>query len=123
MMATAAGWALPSLRGAILLIESEGLAIGHFDRVLTMLTRAGHWEGVVGIAVGHVNGTPPNPPLDAIELLRQHLSGFAVPILGGLPIGHAPEARSILVGAMAEMDADSGVITQHSREMTAYRAG
>ncbi|ACB28320.1 S66 peptidase family protein [Methylobacterium radiotolerans] len=112
MIATTAGWALPSLRGAILLIESAGLAIGQLDRALTMLGRAGHLDGLVGIAVGHVKGTPPNPPLDAIDLLRQHLSGFAVPILGGLPIGHDGDARSVLIGARAELDADSGTLVQ-----------
>jgi muramoyltetrapeptide carboxypeptidase len=45
MIAATAGWALPSLRGAILLIESAGLGIGQFDRTLTMLTRAGHLDG------------------------------------------------------------------------------
>jgi muramoyltetrapeptide carboxypeptidase len=70
------------------LIESADLAIGQFDRALTVLTRAGHSDGVVGILVAHVNGTPPNPPLDAVELLHQPVSGFAVPILGGLPISH-----------------------------------
>lgn len=119
MIATTAGWALPSLRGAIFLIESAGLAIGQFDRALTMLVRAGHLDGIAGIAVGHLNGTPPNPPLDVVELLRQHLSGFAVPILAGLPIGHDPDARSVVIGMMAEMDADHGTLIQRSGGMAA----
>ncbi|WP_375143320.1 hypothetical protein [Pelagibacterium sp. H642] len=65
-----------------------------------------------------MNGTPPNPPLDAVEPLRQHLSDFAVPILGGLPIGHDADARSVVVGAMANMDADRGVLTQRPDETT-----
>lgn len=112
MIATAAGWALPSLRGAILLIESAGLGIGQFDRALTMLTRAGHFDGVAGIAIGHITGTPANPPLDAIELLRQHLSGFGVPVLGGLPIGHDVDARPVLIGAQTEIDATAGLLMQ-----------
>ncbi|WP_306120877.1 MULTISPECIES: hypothetical protein [unclassified Roseitalea] len=112
MVATAAGWALPSLRGAILLIESAGLGIGQFDRALTMLTRAGHFDGVAGIVIGHITGTPANPPLDAIELLRQHLSSFGVPVLGGLPIGHDADARSVLIGAQTEIDATAGLLMQ-----------
>ncbi|WP_306120935.1 MULTISPECIES: LD-carboxypeptidase [unclassified Roseitalea] len=112
MIATAAGWALPSLRGAILLIESAGLGIGQFDRALTMLTRAGHFDGVAGIAIGHITGTPANPPLDAIELLRQHLCRFGVPVLGGLPIGHDADARAVLIGAPTEIDATAGVLMQ-----------
>jgi len=112
MIATAAGWALPSLRGAILLIESAVLGIGQFDRALTMLTRAGHFDGVAGIAIGHITGTPANPPLDAIELLRQHLSGYGVPMLGGLPLGHDADAESVSIGAHTEIDVDAGVLKQ-----------
>ena len=68
MLATAAGWALPSLRGAVLLVESAGLAIGHFDRCLTMLVRGGHFDGVVGVAIGRIDGTPANGPIDALWL-------------------------------------------------------
>ena len=114
-IATTAGWALPSLRGAILLIESAGLAIGHLDRILTMLVRAGHLDGITGIAIGHIHGTPPSPPLNALALLRQHLFGFGVPILGGLPIGHDAHARSVVIGMTAEINADLGTLTQSFR--------
>ncbi len=115
MLATAAGWALPSLHGAILLIESDGIAIGQFERDLTMLVRAGHLEGIAGVAIGNISGTPPNPPIDAIGLLRQNFEGFGVPILGGLPIGHDPDARSVLIGAHTQIDAESGTLTQPVR--------
>jgi len=46
-IATAAGWALPSLRGAILLLEAVNMGIGQVDRQLTMLTKS----GVVGVAL------------------------------------------------------------------------
>jgi hypothetical protein len=39
------------------------------------------------------------------------ISRFAVPIVGGLPIGHHADARSILVGAMTEMDAENGILS------------
>ncbi|WP_372571101.1 hypothetical protein [Ruegeria jejuensis] len=112
MLATAAGWALPSLRGAILLIESNGIAMGQFDRDLTMLVRAGHLDGIAGIAIGHINGTPPNPPIDATGLLRRHLEKFDVPILGGLPIGHDPDTRSVVLGAETLIDAGTGRLKQ-----------
>jgi muramoyltetrapeptide carboxypeptidase len=114
MISTTAGWALHSLHSAILLLETAGLAIGQLDRALTMLTRAGHFDGIAGVAVGHVNGTPSNPPLDAIALLRQHLSGFAVPVLGGLPIGHDADAGSVIIGAWAVLDAKKGTLVQRS---------
>jgi muramoyltetrapeptide carboxypeptidase len=53
LIATAAGWSLPSLEGAILLIEDIEKWPGHIDRVLTMLLNAGHLRGVRGVAIGH----------------------------------------------------------------------
>ncbi|MBO0664294.1 LD-carboxypeptidase [Jiella sp. CQZ9-1] len=112
MIATAAGWALPTLAGAILLIESNDLFIGQFHRFLTMLVRAGHLDGIAGIAVGHLVGTPDRPPFSAMSLLREHLAGFGVPILGGLPIGHHADARTVLIGAKTVIDADAGTLIQ-----------
>ncbi len=114
MIATSAGWALPPLAGAILLIESIGLAIGQLDRALTMLVRAGHLDGVAGIAIGHIIGTPANPPIDAITLLRHHLGPLGAPILGGLPLGHDADARSVLMGAPTVIDTERGVLMQRS---------
>ena len=48
MIATAAGWALPDLAGAILLLEGISLRLGQLDRMLTMLRKAGHFDGIAG---------------------------------------------------------------------------
>jgi muramoyltetrapeptide carboxypeptidase len=100
MMATAAGWALPSLAGAILLIEGNGEWQGEIDRRLTMLRKAGHFDGLAGIAVGQFAGFKFN----VVELLRDHLDRLGVPILGGLPLGHGDEPLSVPIGAMATFD-------------------
>ncbi len=113
MIASSAGWALPSMIGAILPIESDGIAIGQFERDLTMLVRAGHFDGIAGVAIGHVSRTPPNPPITAEEILRRNLDDFDVPILGGLPIGHHPDANSVILGADTMIDADAGILTQY----------
>jgi muramoyltetrapeptide carboxypeptidase len=111
MIATSAGWALPSLRGAILMIESAGHGIGHLDRALTMLVQAGHLQEVAGFAVGHVDvNASPSPKVMA--LLREHLQDFGVPILGGLPIGHHADGRSVLIGADTTIDTAAGTLTQ-----------
>jgi muramoyltetrapeptide carboxypeptidase len=52
MIATAAGWALPDLTGAILLLEGINMRLGQLDRLLTMLRKAGHLNGVAGVAIG-----------------------------------------------------------------------
>lgn len=47
-IAACAGWALPMLDGAILLLEAVEMQIGQVDRQLTMLRKAGHLDGVAG---------------------------------------------------------------------------
>lgn len=111
-VATAAGWALPKLEGAILLLEAFNLRLGHIDRQLTMLSKAGHLDGLVGVAVGqytecgaHVSEAADR---DTLWVLQDRLSELGVPILGGLPIGHGRYPRALPVGTWAELDADAG---------------
>jgi muramoyltetrapeptide carboxypeptidase len=107
MITTAAGWALRSLEGAILLLEAVNMYVGQVDRELTMLRKAGHLAGLAGIAVGQFAGFKPS----IVDLLREHLAPMGVPILGGLPLGHGDEPLSTLVGATATLDATSGYLT------------
>jgi muramoyltetrapeptide carboxypeptidase len=111
-ISAAAGWSLPSLKGAILLLEAVNMYPGQIDRQLTMLRKAGHLNGLAGIAVGQF--TDCFKPIDGftvIDLLRDHLEQLKVPILGGLPFGHGHQPQSTLVGSMAFLDAASGTLT------------
>jgi muramoyltetrapeptide carboxypeptidase len=114
-VAISAGWALPPLHGAILLLEAFNLRLGHIDRQLTMLANAGHLDGLVGVAVGQYTdcGTDPTTQGDWSELdvLRDQLSRLGVPILGGLPIGHGDRPQAVPIGATATLDADVGTLT------------
>jgi muramoyltetrapeptide carboxypeptidase len=95
-IATAAGWALPSLRGAILLLEAVNMGIGQVDRQLTMLTKAGHLS----------------------DVLKGHLHALDVPVLGGLPLGHGDDPQSVLVGALATLEAETGRLVIHRNPTT-----
>jgi muramoyltetrapeptide carboxypeptidase len=111
-ISTAAGWSLPSLEGAILLLEAVNMFPGQIDRQLTMLRKAGHLAGLAGIAVGQF--TDCFKPIDGftvVDLLREHLEQFKVPILGGLPLGHGHQPQSTLVGAIAFLDAAGHTLT------------
>jgi muramoyltetrapeptide carboxypeptidase len=110
MITTAAGWALPSLNGAILLLEAVNMYVAQVDRELTMLRKAGHLDGVAGIALGQFTGFQPSNAFTIIDLLREHLEPMGVPILGGLPLGHGDEPLSTLVGGTATLDATSGYL-------------
>ncbi|WP_250033249.1 S66 peptidase family protein [Paractinoplanes maris] len=103
-LATAAGWILPSLYNAILLLEAERLTAAQIDRQLTMLTRTGRLKGVRAVAVGRYVECGPGPVLD---VLRDHLTPLGVPILAGLPIGQA----AIPLGTPATLDATAGTLT------------
>jgi muramoyltetrapeptide carboxypeptidase len=111
-IATAAGWALPKLEGAILLLEAFNLRLGHIDRQLTMLSKAGHLDGLAGVAVGQYTKCGGHASeaadRDTLWVLQDRLSGLGVPILGGLPIGHGRHPRALPVGTWAELDADAG---------------
>ncbi|MET3579942.1 muramoyltetrapeptide carboxypeptidase [Mesorhizobium robiniae] len=104
MIATAAGWALPDLNGAILLMEAVEMYLGQVDRHLTMLRKGGHLAGVVGIAVGQFTNFKPSSGITIIDLLRDHLGDLNVPILGGLPLGHGYSPLSVPIGSMALLD-------------------
>ena len=111
-MSAVAGWALPSLKGAILLIEAGKTGPGAMDSQLTMLRKAGHLTGLAGIAVGQFNDCfHPVNGFTVVDLLRDHLRHFKIPILGGLPVGHGHEPQTTLVGAIAFLDAAAGTLT------------
>jgi muramoyltetrapeptide carboxypeptidase len=110
-IATAAGWALPPLDGAILLLEAVNMYLGQVDRQLTMLRKAGHLAGLAGVALGQFTGFQPSDTFTIIDLLREHLDPLRVPVLGGLPLGHGDEPLSTLVGVTAILDTTSKELT------------
>lgn len=114
-IATAAGWALPNLDGAILLLEGFNQRLGHLDRQLTMLRNAGHLDGIAGVAVGQYVACGPErdepPAWSPLDVLRHHLDRWAVPVLGGLPIGHGVDVHTVPLGTTATLDPTGGTLT------------
>lgn len=115
MIATAAGWTLPSFEGAILLLEDVDKRLGFIDRQLTMLQNAGHLKGIVGIAVGQYfkcgGDATTQGDWTAIDVLRDRLAHYNVPILGGLPLGHGNHPIAVPIGTMAVLDAKAKTLT------------
>jgi len=116
-VATAAGWALPSLAGAILLLEAVNMRLGHIDRQLTTLRNTGRLRGLAGIAIGQYTdcGSATDPTTDVrcteIDVVRDRLGDLRVPMLGGLPIGHGKNPIAVPIGTTATLDADNGTLT------------
>lgn len=115
MVATAAGWGLPSLEGAILLLEDVDKRLGFIDRQLTMLQNGGHLKGIVGVAVGQYEQCGADDTTQgtwtAIDVLRDRLGRLNVPILGGLPLGHGKNHRAVPVGTMATLNTTAKTLT------------
>lgn len=118
MIATAAGWVLPSFDGAILLLEDVDKRLGFIDRQLTMLQNAGHLKGLVGVVVGQYfecgGDATTLGDWTAIDVLRDRLARFNVPILGGLPLGHGQNPLAVPVGTRATLDADAKTLVVNS---------
>jgi muramoyltetrapeptide carboxypeptidase len=114
-VAISAGWALPRLEGAILLLEAFNLRLGHIDCQLTMLANAGHLDGLVGVALGQYTDCGADSATEGdwteLDVLRDQLSRLGVPILGGLPIGHGDRPHAVPIGTMATLDANAGTLT------------
>jgi muramoyltetrapeptide carboxypeptidase len=108
MIATAAGWVLPNLEGTILLIEDVEKGLGHIDRHLTRLLKAGCLNGILGVAIGQFTGFDQASGWTVIDVLRDRLTPLGVPILGGLPLGHRPNAFAVPIGTEARIRRRSG---------------
>jgi muramoyltetrapeptide carboxypeptidase len=105
MVATTAGWALPSLQNSILLLEAVNMAIGQVDRQMTMLGKSGRLNGIAGVVLGQFTGFRSEGAFTVFDVLREHLEPLGVPVLGGIPLGHGAEALCIPIGVPVVLDA------------------
>ncbi|WP_020386244.1 hypothetical protein [Kribbella catacumbae] len=108
------GVGLPSLDGAILFIEdTRTVGLGVVDRSLTHLLRSGVLRGLRGVALGQFTGFAgyTDRGWTLVEVLKDRLGKFDVPVLGGLPVGHGPEALAVPIGPEAVLDTEAGTLT------------
>ena len=127
VIARSVGWACPSFAGAILMIEAQDAYLGEIDSSLTQLTRSGVLDGVRGVAVGRFFrcGSQSSGIVRRlwgrgaesrtfVDVLTDRLRDLAVPVLGGLPIGHGPHPLTVRLGALATIDTGSNTLTVHA---------
>lgn len=102
---------MPDLSGAILLIEDVSEAAYRVDRLLTHLLNSGALQGLAGIAVGQFS--EPKGATGTIthsSVLMERLGDLGIPVLGGLSIGHDAVNYAVPLGALATLDADTGIL-------------
>lgn len=96
-------------RGAILAVEDVTEASYRVDRMLSALRLGGHLKGVAGIAAGTFTDCPAGPHRVPVEqVLARELEALGVPVVSGLPFGHDLPNEPLLLGAEAELDAETG---------------
>jgi muramoyltetrapeptide carboxypeptidase len=114
MLARSVGVVGPALAGHVLLLEiTRAAGLGMVDRALTQLLLSGTLDGVVGVALGELQGFDGYADRDwtVLDVLADRLGQLGVPILAGLPIGHLDDPVPVPLGVGCTLDADAGTLT------------
>jgi len=102
------------LDGAILVLEDVNEDVYRIDRMLTQLRLSGMLPKCSGIVFGAFTDMPgePGENVRALDALFDEIArDLRVPAFASAPIGHIDDQWTVPLGAMAELDADSGTLT------------
>jgi muramoyltetrapeptide carboxypeptidase len=99
----------PSFRNRLLFLEDRGEAPYRIDRMLTQLKLAGCLEGVRGLALGSF--TDCGSYEEVLGIFSERFADADIPILAGLPVGHAEPNLTLPVGIKAVLDADGQTLS------------
>jgi len=99
---------MPSLDGAILLLEDQGERPYRLDRMWMHLQLAGVFERVRGIVLGSFTACEEkDAPYSSAEVLRGLALATGLPCAAGFPIGHGEVNEPVPLGARVRLDADA----------------
>ena len=103
---------LPSLEGAILLLEDVGERPYRLDRMWTHLELAGVLRQVRGIALGSfTHCEEKDADYRAADVLRELAQAAGLPCAAGFPIGHGAANEPVPLGARVRLDAGARSLT------------
>jgi muramoyltetrapeptide carboxypeptidase len=103
---------MPSLDGAILLLEDQGERPYRLDRMWTHLRLAGIFERIRGIALGSFTGCDePDAGHTSAEVLRELAQSEGLPCVAGFPIGHGDLNEPVPLGVRVRLEADAATLT------------
>jgi len=111
----------PSFKGKILFLEDLNEPPYRCDRLLTHLLNSGALTQVAGIAIGSISNcaTPKASPAHEYtqtlqDVLQDRLLPLRIPVVTGLPFGHARLNATLPLGVRAILDARKGdlIITE-----------
>lgn len=96
---------LPTLDGALLLLEDVGEKPYAIDRMWTHLALAGALDRIAGVAIGDLTGCEEaEANYTAAEVVLDLLADLGKPALVGLPIGHGDVNLAVPLGARAILE-------------------
>ncbi len=107
--------AMPSLEGAILVLEEVGERPYRVDRMLTQLKDSGALAGVRAVIVGHLTGCEEPAGIApsqrdhapaALEVFRERIRSIGVPLFTGLAVGHAAPNIALPLGVRARVSCE-----------------
>ena len=97
-------------KGNLLFLEDVNEAPYRIDRMLSQLRLAGILQSAAGVILGSFT-TKTAEEAKAIEgVLREYFGKSKVPVLMNFPVGHQPHNATLPHGAIAELDADKGIV-------------
>lgn len=99
---------MPSLKGAILLLEDVGERPYRLDRMWTHLSLAGILDEIAGVVLGDLTACdPPGGDHGAREVMDELIRALGKPAIAGLPIGHGPVHLSVPLGTRVRLTGGS----------------
>ncbi len=103
---------LPSLAGAVLLLEDVGERPYRLDRMWAHLTLSGALAQVAGIVLGEFSGCEEkDADYTSADVLRELARQTNVPCAAGFAIGHGKVNQPVPLGARVRLDASSKSLT------------
>ncbi len=100
--------------GRVLLLEDVGERPYRIDRCLCQLRLAGKLDNLAGVILGQFSDCDPKDAEESLSLDQVLLDYFAplgVPVIRNFPVGHARHNATLPIGALVEVDADSGRVS------------
>jgi len=105
---------LPSLNGALLVLEDVGEAPYRIDRMLTQWRSAGLLNNLAGVACGRFSWAEDDilpGDFSMEEILEERLGDLGIPLVLNLPLGHGQPNHSLPLGALAQLDGRRGQLS------------
>jgi muramoyltetrapeptide carboxypeptidase len=100
-------------QGCVLFLEDVGERPYRIDRLLMQLLQAGLFDGVAGIVFGDMVGCdePERDDTTWQGAVDRVLRPLAIPVLAGVPFGHARPNLAIPLGTDVQIDTAAGTVT------------